>query len=165
MSNKSALVIGGNLAGVQAALDLARSGIQVYLVEESPFLGHRNEGQVSPRSPLLTAQMLEAVKHPGIEVLTNARVTALRGQRGDFRVEIQRAPRYVDLTKCTACGDCEPVCPVTVSVTCPEPGRRNGRSRKAIFGGHGHRTVPNVFAIEKRGIAPCKAACPGGSTS
>ncbi len=154
---KGVLVIGGNLAGVQAALDLAQSGIQVYLVEGSPFLGHGNEGEVSPH--LLTAEMLEAVKHPDIEVLTNARVIALRGQRGDFRVELQRAPRYVDLTRCTACGDCEPVCPVTVSV--------NGRARKAIFGHDSaqqcqYRAVPNVFAIEKRGGAPCKTACPGG---
>jgi NADPH-dependent glutamate synthase beta subunit-like oxidoreductase/NAD-dependent dihydropyrimidine dehydrogenase PreA subunit len=163
---KGALVMGGNLAAVQAALDLAQSGIQVYLVEGAPFLGHGNEGEVSPPCGaivphLLTAEMLEAVKHPGIEILTDARVMALTGQRGDFQVEVQYGPRYVDLTKCTACGDCEPVCPVTVSVTCPEPGRRDGQSRKAIFG-HGYGAVPNVFAIEKRGIAPCKAACPGG---
>nr|NIO69059.1 FAD-dependent oxidoreductase [Anaerolineae bacterium] len=162
---KGVLVIGGNLAGVRAALDLAQSGIQVYLVEGSPFLGHGNEGEVSPH--LLTAEMLEAVKHPNIEILTDARVTDLTGQRGDFQVEVQHGPRYVDLTKCTACGDCEPVCPVTVSVTCPEPGRRNGRARKAIFGHDSaqqcrYGAVPNVFAIEKRGIAPCKAACPGG---
>jgi NADPH-dependent glutamate synthase beta subunit-like oxidoreductase/NAD-dependent dihydropyrimidine dehydrogenase PreA subunit len=155
---KAALVLGGNLAGVQAALDLAQSGIQVYLVEGSPFLGHGNEGEVSlpcgaivPH--LLTAEMLASVKHPNIEILTDARVMALTGQRGDFQVEVQVGPRYVDLTKCTACGDCEPVCPVTVSV--------NGQSRKAIFG-HGYGAVPNVFAIEKRGIAPCRAACPGG---
>jgi NADPH-dependent glutamate synthase beta subunit-like oxidoreductase/formate hydrogenlyase subunit 6/NADH:ubiquinone oxidoreductase subunit I len=151
MSNKGALVIGGNLAGVQAALDLARSGIQVYWVEGSPFLDHSDEGQISPY--LVTAEMLEAVKHPGIEILTDARVTGLTGQRGDFQVEIQHGPRYVDLTKCTACGDCEPVCPVAVSV--------NGESRKAVFG-HGYGAVPNIFAIEKRGIAPCKATCPGG---
>ncbi|TEU18479.1 MAG: 4Fe-4S dicluster domain-containing protein [Anaerolineales bacterium] len=148
---KGVLVIGGNLAGVQAALDLAQSGIQIYLVEESPFLGHGNEGKVSPH--LLTADMLEAVKHPNIEILTDARVADLTGQRGDFQVEVQHSPRYVDLTKCTACRDCEQVCPVTVSV--------NGKPRRAIFG-HGYGAVPNVFAIEKRGIAPCKAACPGG---
>jgi NADPH-dependent glutamate synthase beta subunit-like oxidoreductase/NAD-dependent dihydropyrimidine dehydrogenase PreA subunit len=145
------LVIGGSLAGVRAALDLAQSGIQVYWVEESPFLARGNENEVSPH--LLTAEMLEAVKHPNIEVLTDARVTGLTGQRGDFQVEVQHGPRYVDLARCTACGDCEPVCPVTVSI--------NGGLRKAIFG-HGYRAVPNVFAIEKRGIAPCKAACPGG---
>jgi heterodisulfide reductase subunit A-like polyferredoxin len=102
---------------------------------------------------LLTAEMLEAVKHPDIEILADARVTGWTGQRGDFQIEVQHGPRYVDLTKCTACGDCEPVCPVKVSV--------NGQSRKAIFG-HGYGAVPNVFAIEKRGIVPCKAACPGG---
>jgi NADPH-dependent glutamate synthase beta subunit-like oxidoreductase/NAD-dependent dihydropyrimidine dehydrogenase PreA subunit len=151
MSNKGALVIGGNLAGVRAALDLAQSGIQAYLVEGLPFLGHGNEGQLSQH--LLTAEMLEAVKHPNIEILTDSRVTDLTGQRGGFQAEVQHDPRYVDLTKCTACGDCEPVCPVTVSI--------NGKSRKAIFG-HGYGAVPNIFAIEKRGIAPCRATCPGG---
>jgi NADPH-dependent glutamate synthase beta subunit-like oxidoreductase/NAD-dependent dihydropyrimidine dehydrogenase PreA subunit len=155
---KGALVLGGNLVGVQAALDLAQSGIRVYLVEGALFLGHGNEGEVSPPCGaivphLLTVEMLEAVKHPDIEILADARVMALTGQRGDFQVEVQYGPRYVDLTRCTACGDCEPVCPVTVSV--------NGQSRKAIFG-HGYGAVPNVFAIEKRGIVPCKAACPGG---
>ncbi len=143
-------MIGGNLAGVQAALDLAHSGIHVYLVERSPFLSHESEGQLSPH---LLTEMLEAVKHPDLKVLTGARVTALEGQRGDFRVEIRCDPRYIDPSKCTACGDCEPVCPVTVSL--------NGEARKAIFG-PGYRAVPNVFAIEKRGVAPCKAACPGG---
>jgi NADPH-dependent glutamate synthase beta subunit-like oxidoreductase/NAD-dependent dihydropyrimidine dehydrogenase PreA subunit len=155
---KGVLVIGGNLAGLRAALDLAQSGIQVYLVEESPFLGHGNGGEVSPTCGaivphLLTAEMLEAVKHPNIEILTDARMTDVTGQRGDFQVEVQHDPRYVDLTKCTACRDCEQVCPVTVSV--------NGKPRKAIFG-QGYGAVPNVFAIEKRGIAPCKATCPGG---
>ena len=100
---KGVLVIGCNLAGVRAALDLAQSGTQVYLVERSPFLGHGNEGEVSPH--LLTAEMLEAAKHPGIEIWTDARVTDLTGQRGDFQAEVHCGPRYVDLTKCTACGD------------------------------------------------------------
>ena len=146
--NRSALVIGGHPAGIQAALDLAAVGSKVYLVEESPFLG---TGPSTVAQHELTAKMLEAVKHPQVEILTLAQVTALEGERGHFRATIQRHPRYVDLARCTACGDCLPVCPVMITV--------DGTKRPAIFG-HGYGAVPNVFAIDKRGLAPCRAACP-----
>jgi NAD-dependent dihydropyrimidine dehydrogenase PreA subunit len=146
--NRSALVIGGHLSAIQAALDLAAAGSKVYLVEESPFLGN---GPNAIAQHELTAKMLEAVKHPQVEILTLAQVTALEGTPGHFRATIQRRPRYVDLARCTACGDCLPVCPVTIPV--------DGTERTAIFG-QGYGAVPNVFAIEKRGLAPCRAACP-----
>jgi len=146
--SSSALVIGGHLSAIQAALDLAAAGSKVYLVAESPFLGN-GPSAIAPHE--LTAKMLEAVKHPQVEILTLAQVTALEGERGRFRATIQRRPRYVDLARCTACGDCLPVCPVTIPV--------DGTKRPAIFG-QGYGAVPNVFAIDKRGVAPCRAACP-----
>ena len=146
---KSALIIGGKLPGVQAALEIAESGIRVTLVEQSPFLGTPD----AAREQATTAKYLEAVKHPNITLMTNTRVLAVHGRKGDFQVEVERAPRYVDLAKCTACGDCVEVCPVTVPV--------NGAERTAIFG-DGPGAVPNIFAIDKRGVAPCKATCPGG---
>jgi NADPH-dependent glutamate synthase beta subunit-like oxidoreductase/Fe-S-cluster-containing hydrogenase component 2 len=145
--SRNALIVGGNLAAVQAALDLAESGIAVTLAEPSPFLGNDEGGQTK------TAQLLEAVKHPNITLMTDTRVLAIHGRKGDFQVEVERAPRYVALTRCTACGDCVEVCPITVPV--------GGNGRTAIFGG-GDGAVPNVFAIDKRGVAPCKATCPGG---
>lgn len=171
MPDKGVLVLGGSRAGLRAALDLAQSGIPVYWVERTPFLGQKEGGQARHQ---LTAEMLEAAKHPHITLLTDARVTGLSGQRGDFQVEVQHGPRYVDPARCTACRDCEPACPVTILV--------NGQPRKAIFGPPlgfdalstvqapdgaqptlaGYRAVPNVFVIEKRGMAPCQAACPGG---
>ena len=160
---KGVLVIGSNLAGVRAALDLAQSGIHVYLVEGSPFLGHGNEGQVSPH--LLTAEMLEAVKHSNIEILTDARVTDLAGRRGDFQVEVQRAPRYVDLTKCTACGDCAKACPVLM----PDEFEMGLGSRKAIFIPF-PQAVPSAYVLNPfdcLGQDPlicgkCKEACEKG---
>ena len=147
--SRNALVIGGNLAAVQAALDIAESGIIVSLVEQSPFLG-----RPGPERELEdTAQLLKAVKHPNLTVMTNTKVLAVHGRKGHFQVEIERTPRYVDLAKCTACGDCVEVCPVAIPV--------NDQARTAIFG-DGQGAVPNVFAIEKRGVAPCKATCPGG---
>ena len=144
----SALVVGGRLSAIQAALDLAAAGSKVYLVAESPFLGN---GPSAVAQHELTAKMLEAVKHPQVAILTLAQVAALEGEAGHFRATIQHRPRYVDLARCTACGDCLPVCPVTIPV--------DGTKRPAIFG-HGYGAVPNVFAIDKRGLAPCRAAFP-----
>jgi NADPH-dependent glutamate synthase beta subunit-like oxidoreductase/Pyruvate/2-oxoacid:ferredoxin oxidoreductase delta subunit len=164
---KAVLIVGGSMAGVQAALDLANSGLEIYLVEKSPFLEHG----VAVSKHLLTSRFLEAIKHPNIRLFTQAEVTELRGGRGDFRVEVQQVPRYVDTAKCTACGECVPVCPVTVqrpSVVASQrlsermdaetPGRLD--ADRAIY--KPDHAVPSIFAIEKRGIAPCKAACPAG---
>jgi NADPH-dependent glutamate synthase beta subunit-like oxidoreductase/NAD-dependent dihydropyrimidine dehydrogenase PreA subunit len=146
LNARAVLIVGGSIAGLQAALDLANSGLEVYLVEKSPFLG---DGAGTSQH-LLASKFLEAVKHPNIQVLTQAEVIQLQGERGDFQVEVQQHPRYVDLAKCTACGECVPVCPVAV--------RPDGE--KAIY--KPDDAVPSVFTIEKRGIAPCKAACPAG---
>ncbi len=147
MSKAILIVLGsgngsGSIAGLQAALDLANSGLEVYLVEEAPFLNGHVE--------ILPRLFLEAVKHPNIQLLTQAEVTQLQGERGDFQVELQHHPRYVDMAKCTACGECIPVCPVTVQ---PD-------SKTAIY--KPDSAVPSIFAIEKRGPAPCKVACPAG---
>ncbi|MCK4831661.1 MAG: NAD(P)-binding protein, partial [Anaerolineales bacterium] len=153
---KGALIVGGTLAAVEAALDLAQSGITVTLVEQSPFLGSAGlnwpeDGNQEDHEG--TARLLEAVKHPSITLMTNTQVIAVHGRKGNFQVEVERTPRFVDLAKCTACGDCVDVCPIAI----PD----NGRTRKAIRGAV-HGAVPDIFAIEKRGVAPCKATCPGG---
>ena len=150
--SKGVLVVGGSPAGVQAALDLAEAGIKVHLVERLPFLG--GDGAGMPQH-LLRPRLLEATRHPNIQVLTNAEVTRLTGEGGHFRAEVQRHPRYVDPSTCTACGECVAVCPVTVQ----RPGQRLDAA-KAIYKPGG--AVPTVFAIEKRGPAPCKVACPAG---
>ena len=105
---KGVLVIGGNLAGVQAALGIAQSGIQVYLVERSPFLGQDSSGDLPDY--LLRAHLLEATKHPNIEILTCSEVIGLEGPAGGFGVRVRKNARYVDVKKCTACGLCESAC-------------------------------------------------------
>jgi NADPH-dependent glutamate synthase beta subunit-like oxidoreductase/coenzyme F420-reducing hydrogenase delta subunit/NAD-dependent dihydropyrimidine dehydrogenase PreA subunit len=146
--SKGALIFGGSPAGLQAALDLADAGIQVHLIEPSPFLG--NGGSTMKPGHLLSARMLEAAKHPRIKMWTNTRLHSVERKTGSLHVQLQQHPRYVDLAKCTGCGDCVEVCPVTVP----------GTDRKAIYlmGG----IQPGCAAIEKLGQAPCASVCPGG---
>jgi NADPH-dependent glutamate synthase beta subunit-like oxidoreductase/formate hydrogenlyase subunit 6/NADH:ubiquinone oxidoreductase subunit I len=152
--SKGALIIGGSVAGLQAALDLADSGIKVHLVEPSPFLGSGGAAAI-PRH-LLNARLLEAAKHANVTVWTNTRISRAEaelsqpGEAGRFRLELRRHPRYVDLTKCTACGDCVEVCPVTVP----------GTDHKAIT--LAQDAQPGCAAIDKLGKAPCANTCPGG---
>ncbi len=146
--SKGALIIGGTPAGIQAALDLADSGIHVHLVELSPFLGSDMEAFATPH--LLNARLLEVSTHANISVWTGASVSRATGGAGRFHVELRQHPRYVDLSKCTACEDCLEVCPVTVP----------GTDRKAIYLVEGAQ--PGCAVIDKLGKAPCANACPGG---
>ena len=146
--SRGALIVGGSVAGLQAALDLADSGIEVHLVESSPFLG--NGGTAAVPQHLLNARLLEISKHAHITVWTNTRVSRTDGESGRFHVELRQHPRYVDLSKCTACKDCLEVCPVTVP----------GTNHKAIHLVEGAQ--PGCAVIEKLGKAPCANTCPGG---
>jgi len=146
--SKGALVIGGSVAGIQAALDLANSGIAVHLVEHSPFLG--NGGAAAIPKHLLNRRLLEISKHSNIKVWTNTSVSRTEGEAGRFHVELRQHPRYVDLAKCTACKDCLEVCPVTVP----------GTDHKAIYLVEGAQ--PGCAVIDKLGKAPCSNTCPGG---
>jgi NADPH-dependent glutamate synthase beta subunit-like oxidoreductase len=144
--SKGALIVGGRAAGIQAARDLANSGIQVHLVEPSPFLGH---GSSVPQY-LMNSRLLEISKHANITVWTNTHVSRAEGEAGSFRVELRQHPRYVDLATCTACKDCIEACPVTVP----------GTDHKAIYLLEGAQ--PGCAVIEKLGKAPCSNTCPGG---
>jgi heterodisulfide reductase subunit A len=80
----------------------------VYLVERSPFLGQDSSGDLPDY--LLRAHLLEATKHPNIEILTCSEVIGIEGSAGGFGVRVRKNPRYVDVGKCTACGLCESAC-------------------------------------------------------
>jgi len=115
------MVIGGGIAGQQAALDLADSGTYVYLVEKSPFLGGK-VAQLDKTFPtddcslcIRVPKHIECVKHPNIEVLTLSEVKDIEGEAGNFQVTILRHPRYVSEEKCIACGICENECPQEVT--------------------------------------------------
>jgi len=146
--SKDALILGGSPAGLQAALDLGDSGIHVHLIEPSPFLG--NGGSTRVPGHLLSVRMLEVAKHPRIDVWTNTLMQSAKLQTGSLQVKLQQHPRYVDLAKCTGCGDCVEVCPVMLP----------GSQHKAIYLMDGHQ--PGCAAINKMGKAPCAGVCPGG---
>jgi len=108
----SFLVIGGGIAGIQASIDLANMGFQVYLVERSPSIGGRM-AQLDKTFPtndcamcILAPKMFEASQHPNIELLTYSQVEEVSGQVGKFRVKVRRKAPYVDWDKCTGCGEC-----------------------------------------------------------
>ncbi len=114
---RKALVIGGGVAGIQAALDLADTGYRVCLVEKEPSIGGRM-AQIDKTFPtmdcsicILAPKMSEAGHHQNIELLTNSEVVDVKGYIGNFRVEVLRKPRFVT-DDCTACGDCSKACPV-----------------------------------------------------
>ncbi len=117
---RRALVIGGGIAGIQSALDLANSGYEVVLVERSPSIGGHMI-QLSETFPtldcsqcILTPKMVEVSKHPKIKLLTYSEVQEISGYVGNFKVRILKKPTYVDPDKCTLCDECTKVCPVVV---------------------------------------------------
>ncbi|MCX8036816.1 MAG: NAD(P)H-dependent oxidoreductase subunit E [Candidatus Sumerlaeia bacterium] len=112
----SVLVVGGGVAGIQSALDLAESGFFVYLAEKGPSVGGVMS-QLDKTFPtndcamcILSPKMVEVARHPNIRLLTLAELKALRGEAGHFEAVVAQRPRYVDLAKCTGCGQCVEKC-------------------------------------------------------
>ena len=160
---KRALVIGGGVAGIRAALDIADSGYEVILVERTSSIGGHMI-QLSETFPTLdcpqcieTPWMVDCGQHPNIKIMAYSEVEAVSGEIGNFRVSIRRKASYVDWDKCTGCEECTKVCPVEWYA----PFERGVAPMKAIYKPF-PQAVPNKAVIEKRGIAPCRAACPAG---
>jgi heterodisulfide reductase subunit A len=117
---KRALVIGGGVAGIRAALDIANAGYEVTLIEKNPSIGG-NMSRLSETFPtldcsqcILTPLMVEVSRHPRVELLTYSEVEAVGGYVGSFQVKIRKKARFVIEDLCTGCDDCAAVCPVSV---------------------------------------------------
>ncbi|UCE91891.1 MAG: CoB--CoM heterodisulfide reductase iron-sulfur subunit A family protein [Methanobacteriota archaeon] len=117
---QSSLVIGGGVAGIQAALDLAQMGFKVYLVESEPSIGGRM-AQLDKTFPtgdcaicILAPKMVELSRHPNITLLSYSEVEDVTGFIGNYDVKIRRKARYVVEDKCVGCGECADACPVKV---------------------------------------------------
>lgn len=157
------LVVGGGIAGMQASLDLAEQGFRVYLAEHKSAIGG-HMAQLDKTFPTndcamctISPKLVETGRHLNIQLLVDSEVESIEGQAGDFTVTVRQKPRYIDPAKCVGCGDCAEVCPVTRLDLFNE----SLSGRKAAYKLY-PQAVPNAYAIEKLGTAPCRNACPAG---
>jgi len=104
---------------------------------------------------VISPKLVEVGRHLNIELLTNTDLLALEGEPGQFTAKIRENPRFVDMDKCTSCGDCEKVCPIAI----PNEYNQNLDERKAIFKKY-PQAIPGAYGITKRSVSPCKATCP-----
>ncbi len=155
-----ALVVGGGIAGIQAALSIADAGYHVYLVEREPSIGGRM-AQLDRTFPtldcsacILIPKMVAVERHPNITLLSYSEVVKVSGYVGNFKVRVKKKPRYVEPGACTGCDECARVCPVEVL---SEFDMGQGK-RRAIYRPFA-QAVPSAFVIDKR-KSTCKLACP-----
>ncbi len=162
------LVVGAGISGIQAALDIADAGYKVYLVEKEASIGG-HMAQLDKTFPtldcsscILTPKMSLVGQHPNIELLTYSEVREVEGFVGNFKVKVEKKPKYVIEDKCTACADCLEVCPVNV----PDEFNSGLGWRKAIYIPFA-QAVPNAYVLDTDhclGMTPiacgkCKDAC------
>lgn len=160
---KRALVIGGGIAGITAALDIADAGFPVDIVEKKTTVGgkmamlDKTFPTLDCASCIVTPKMTEVSQNPNIRILSYSEVVGVKGYIGNFTIDIKRHPRYVDETKCTGCGACIEKCP---NAKVPNDFNLNLNNRKAInipFA----QAVPKVAAIDSTYCLHMKALAKG----
>lgn len=174
----AAMVVGGGIGGMRAALDLADAGLKVYLIEQTPCLGGRvaQLGYMFPQHdcvlcrgtpdhgygctrPSISPAYIQQNQHPNIEILTNTRVVDVEGQAGDFTVSLRQEPRYIDDVRCISCGYCEQVCPVEL----PDTYQCGMTTRKAAYK-VAARAAPDAYVIDRgpycNDCGKCVEICP-----
>ena len=148
--NPNTLVVGGGVAGIQAALEIAAAGKKVYLVERSPSIGG-HMAQFDKTFPtldcsacILTPKMTQAGQDTNIELLTYSEVKEVSGYIGNFKVKVNKKAKYVDPAKCTGCGKCSELCPQQV----PNEYEEGLGKRKAAYIAF-PQAVPNKAVIDR----------------
>ena len=104
---------------------------------------------------MISPKLVEVGRHLNIELLTNTELLALDGDPGNFTARVRKSQRFVDLSKCTSCGDCAKVCPIEV----PDEYNQELNTRKAVYKRYA-QAIPGAYGITKRSVSPCKATCP-----
>ncbi len=142
---KRVVVVGGGIAGVQVSLDLGNMGFEVHLVESTPSIGGRM-AQLDKTFPtndcsmcILSPKMIECANHPNIMMHTYSEIESVKGEFPSFKIVVREKARFIDVTRCTGCGDCIAKCPVKV----PSEFDAGLVRRKAIY-------IPFVQAVPKK---------------
>lgn len=104
---------------------------------------------------ILSPKLVDAGRHPNIELMSYCEVENIEGNAGDFKVKVRKNARYVDIEKCKSCGDCSDACPVLIPNTFEE-----GLSERHAIYQMFPQANPSAFVIQKQGTPPCRAACP-----
>jgi len=159
----AALVVGGGVGGIQAALDLADSGFKVYLIDRSSSIGGVM-AQLDKTFPtndcsmcILAPKLVATGRHPNINLIMNGEITGLGGEAGNFEVRIRRRSRYINAEKCNGCGLCAQKCPIE-AVDAFNKGLSN---RSAIYVEY-PQAVPLKFVIDREkciGCGTCQEVC------
>ncbi len=170
---KTALVIGGGIAGIQASLDIANTGHKVILIERDPSIGG-HMSQLSETFPtldcsqcILTPRMVEVAQHPNITLYTFAELEILEGFIGNFKAKIRRKSKSIDEKLCTGCGQCTTKCPVK---KIPSEFNEGLGKRTAIYVPF-PQAVPNKPVIDRKNCTyyikgkctVCEIVCPTGA--
>ena len=153
---KSCAILGGGIAGITLALNLARAGIKVYLIEKSPTLGgkvarwHRIHNMGDCSICFISELIAELVNEKNIKVFTNTKIENVSGEVGNFTINLTKKPRYIDAKRCTGCKQCIEVC----SIEKPNQYEFSLTNRKIIYIPFIH-SYPYVPLIDEEDIKNC----------
>jgi heterodisulfide reductase subunit A len=170
----AALVIGGGIAGLESALDIADAGYRVYLVEKQPSLGGRMAqlNKTFPRmedaGALVVSEMERAVEHPNIDVLAYSEIVDVQGYIGNFEVTVRHKPRFVDPDRCTSCNKCAAACVLAGQIA---DEFQMGLSKRAAIYRPFPEALPATYTVDPAHCLmlqegqcqdgpPCALACP-----
>ena len=149
--NPCTLVIGGGVAGIQAALEIADSGHKVYLLEKEASIGghmamfDKTFPTLECAAFILTPKMTSVGQNRNIELLTYSELVEVSGYIGNFKAKIRKKARYIDMAKCTGCGWCSELCPTSL----PNEFDCGLGKRKAIY-------IPSAYAVPNKAIVDAR---------
>jgi len=161
------LIVGGGIGGIQASLDLANSGFKVFLSEAGSAIGGLMAmlDKTFPTNDcsmcIMAPKLVECGRHLNITVIPNSTIESLQGEAGNFTVRLRKKARYVDLEKCTGCGECRKHCPVEIF----DDFNQGLSRRKSIYINY-PQAVPSKYLIDKEnclGCGVCERVCLAGA--